>query len=208
MTNRREFLQIGITATAWPLATSAARAAGAELADAATLPLYKVVYDQRFEASRAFAERARSLGLGLRAIAGDMTRFWYDDLYHEWKKGPAAIAGMTAHGPMFCFEQLGSDQGLRLVFQAKHTPTSGGAVMHALTGPAAMLDESVRLDDGNPQWSRSMAEIVARCPRGRSEIAERTASTPAVGASWDAGDESLYTWVIAPARRQAPSRHV
>lgn len=53
MTNRRKFLQIGITATAWPLASSAVRAAPEE-----ALGFYKVVYDSRFPDSIAFAERA------------------------------------------------------------------------------------------------------------------------------------------------------
>jgi len=195
MTSRREFLQIGITATAWPLAATAALAAGAG-SDA--LPLYRVVYDSRFAASREFAERAQGLGLVVHAIAGDMTRFWYEELYHEWRRGPAAIAGLTAHGALFCFDQLGRDQGLRVVFTAAHVPGADGAVGHSLEGPVTMLAEHARQSRAGTSWSVAMADVVAQCPRGRTELASRAATT---ATAWDAGTESLYTWVIAPARR-------
>ena len=51
-----------------------------------------------------------------------MTRFWYDDLYHRWREGPAAIAGLTAHGPLFCFEQLARDLRMRVVLRAELAP--------------------------------------------------------------------------------------
>jgi hypothetical protein len=197
MTNRREFLQIGITASAWPLASAAVRAADIQTTE--PLSLYKVIYDRRFPESVAFAERARSLGLSVRAIEGDMTRFWYDELYHEWKKGPAAIAGLTAHGPMFCFEQLARDQSLRVVFRAEHRFGARGAVEHALTGPLTMLSESLALNERGAQWASCMAEVVAHCPQGRAEMSQATGATVAGARAPSADAESLYSWVIAPA---------
>lgn len=70
----------------------------------ASVTLYKALYDSRFPASVAFAERLAALGTAVVAMTGDMTRFWYDDLYHRWKDGPAAIAGLPAHGALFCLE--------------------------------------------------------------------------------------------------------
>ena len=93
MTNRREFLQIGIAATALPLAAQSAVAAALGARPRGDdVPLYKVVYDVRFVDSVAFARRAEARGMATHAIEGDMTRFWYDDLYHRWRDGPAAIA--------------------------------------------------------------------------------------------------------------------
>jgi hypothetical protein len=194
MTSRREFLQIGITATAWPLAPAAVRAAG-EISSA-PLPLYKVIFDRRFAASVAFAERAQSLGLAVHGIDGDMTRFWYSELYHEWKNGPAAIAGLTAHGPMFCFEQLARDQGMRIVFRAEHK-VGAASVEHTLTGPLAMLAESMALNHHGAGWAACMADVVAHCSRGRAEIASAAAVSP--GARLEPGSEALYSWIIAPA---------
>jgi hypothetical protein len=199
MTSRREFLQIGIAASAWPLATQAARAAGFDgaggaAAGVASLPLYKVVYDTRFAASVAFGRRAASLGAAVHAIEGDMTSLWFDDIYHRWKESPVAIAGLTAQGPLFCFERLAWDQGLRVVFRAEHGPAE-----HVLSGPEGLLDEA-RGVLANADWAAQMATVVTRCPSGRAEIGHA-----AVGCARASGlspaDELLYSWVIAPASR-------
>jgi hypothetical protein len=199
MTSRREFLQIGIAASAWPLATQAALAAGFDgLGGAApgvrSLPLYKVVYDTRFAASVAFGRRAASLGAPVHAIDGDMTRLWFDDIYHRWKESPVAIAGLTAQGPLFCFERLAWDQGLRVVFRAEH-----GHTEHVLTGPESLLAEA-RGALADADWAAQMATVVTRCPSGRAEIGSATVGCARL-AGLSQADEPLYSWVIAPASR-------
>jgi hypothetical protein len=163
----------------------------------ALVPLYKVVYDSRFAESVAFARRTRRLGFAIQAIEGDMTRFWYDDLYHRWRRGFAAVAGLTAHGPMFCFERLAWDQGMRIVFRAEHKPAGAGRVEHAITGPIGMLSGSADLSAAGQSWAERMADVVTHCPAGRFEISSATVSTQTTGFGADA--ESLYSWVIAPA---------
>src|SRR5262245_10881177 len=122
MTNRREFLQVGIAATTLPLATQSLLAGAEPLGTPidAAVPLYKIVYDVRFADSVAFARQAEARGVATHAIEGDMTRFWYDDLYYRWRSGPAAIAGLTAHGPLFCLERLAWDQRMRVVYRREH----------------------------------------------------------------------------------------
>ena len=199
MTSRRQFLQIGVTATAWPLASSAARAAGSEMFGHGALKLYRAVYDRRFDAGRVFSRRASALGLPLEAIEGDMTSFWYEDLHHVWKREPVAIAGLTAHGPMFCFEQLGRDQGMRIVFRARHR-IGTEFVQHDLSGPVAMLAHGKALESGS-DWSACMADVVAECPSGRTEVSTRRVSTPSGRHSASASADPLYSWVLAPAVR-------
>ncbi|HLF13166.1 MAG TPA: hypothetical protein VJA26_18345 [Gammaproteobacteria bacterium] len=202
MTNRREFLQIGIAASALPFASQAARAAGIaqpELADSDVLPLYKVIYDLRFADSVAFARRAETLGMVVHAIEGDMTRFWFDDLHHRWRRGPAAIAGLTAHGPLFCLERLAWDQGMRVVFRAEHNFATASCVEHSFAGPVAMLQASGDLSAGE-RWGARMADVVTQCPSGRSEIARAQGQT-AVSRAIAPDTESLFSWVIAPASK-------
>ncbi len=192
MASRRHFLQIGITATAWPLVSRVALASWA--GPVPLTPLLGVVYDTRFDESVAFARRSAALGLRTHAIAGDMTRLWYDEVYHHWRQRPTALAGLTAHGPMFCFAELARDVGMRVVFRAEHRATADGAIAHAFTGPVSLL--STALDAcGTPDglWT-AMADVVARCPSGCTEIASatRVSGTAAPGA------DPLYTWVIAP----------
>lgn len=202
MTSRREFLQIGIAASALPLATQAARAAGlpplAADEQAHAVRLYKVVYDTRIPASVAFARRAEASGVATYPIEGDMTRFWYEDLYHRWRSGPAAIAGLTAHGALFCLERLAWDQGLRVVFRGEHTPGDGGIIRHALSGPVSILRDAEHAAT-RTAWSEGLAEIALRVPSGRTEMGSGRAATQARIAMPEQTD-ALYTWVIAPAR--------
>jgi len=202
MTSRREFLQIGIAASTWPLATQAARAVGigesAATPHAVPMPLYKVVYDTRFPESVAFGRRAAALGAHVHAIDGDMTRLWFDDIYHRWKQAPAAIGGLTAHGPMFCFERLAWDQGLRIVFRAERGLDDGGLLTNTVSGPKSMLGLA-RVAIESDDWAAAMADVVTRCPSGKTEIDSFVVL--ARSASGTLATESLYSWVIAPAVR-------
>jgi hypothetical protein len=216
MTNRRQFLQIGLAAGALPLASHNAFATGTEPARmptgvAAALPggaehgtvvLYKAVYDSRFADSVAFAKRARALGLPLQEIEGDITSFWFHELDQRWRRGeragsPVAIAGLTAHGALFCLERLAWDQRMRVVFRAEHAAAPSGSLEHRLSGPVAMLDASGvgAMGEG---WAESMADVLAACPRGLAELSSRCIATSVARA---AGAETLYSWVIAPAAR-------
>jgi len=199
MTNRREFLQIGLAASALPLAVAAASAAVAPGGAAAhSVPLYKVLYDTRFGASVEFARRAAGQGLVVQAMDGDMTRFWYDDLYHRWRQGPAAIAGLTAYGALFCLERLAWDQRMRVVFRAEHSLGDAGCVAHRFEGPAALLSAAAQATAG-PGWAAAMADVVARCPQGRVE--RKTASAVTTLAATSPSSEPLFSWVIARAVR-------
>jgi hypothetical protein len=196
MINRREVLQIGIAAAVWPPAAQVAQASNVAVRTGSPMPLYKVVYDVRFPPSRAFAARAMQLGVAAHAIDGDMTRFWYDDVYHRWKQGAVALAGLTAHGPMFCFEQLAMAERMRVVFRAEHRLAPAGGIDHDFFGPVGMLGDARRMI-GRSDWGAGMADLVTRCAGGRTEIAcaaGRAAPNVAVGID----GESLYSWVIAP----------
>jgi hypothetical protein len=195
MINRREALQIGIAAAAWPLAAQVAQTSNVAAPAVSPLPLYKVVYDVRFSPSRAFAERAVQLGFAAHAIEGDMTRFWYDDVYHRWKQGAVALAGLTAHGPMFCFEQLAMAERMRVVFRAEHRLAGADGMSHEFFGPVGMLRDARRMIRRS-DWAAGMADLVTQCAGGRTGITS-TIGRAAPNAV-DIDGESLYSWVIAP----------
>ncbi|HET7131015.1 MAG TPA: hypothetical protein VFJ95_02150, partial [Gammaproteobacteria bacterium] len=199
------FLQIGVAASALPLAVQAARASeplgSLDSAAAPAVALYKVVYDVRFAESVAFARRVAAQGVTVHPIEGDMTRFWYDDLYHRWQRGPAAIAGLTAHGAMFCFERLALDQRMRVVFRAEHAPAPDG-VQHRVNAPLGLIHDARQAAAGGG-WAARFADLVTRCPSGRTELGSVAACGPANAVAAVAAAEPLYTWLIAPAQRAA-----
>src|SRR5689334_15407428 len=137
MTSRREFLQAGLTASALLPVGARANFVGVE-ARSPVLPMYKVLHDTRFAASVAFARRAAARGVAVHAMTGDMTPFWYDDLYHRWRQEPVAIAGLTAHGALFCLERLAWEQRMRVIYRGEHAAAAGGYVVHRFEGPAQL----------------------------------------------------------------------
>jgi len=200
MSSRREFLQMGVAALALPISAHAALSPASSILDGETTatPLYKVVFDERFSASRAFAEEAERLSLSIHGIKGDMTDLWYHDLHARWKEGPVAIAGLTAHGPIFCLERLAWDQRMRVVFRADHRYRADGSIEHALSGPSILLRRAAALGD-EINWSSEMASLVTRCPAMRSQTSQSNVIGPAVKHADD--PEHLISWVIAPIHR-------
>jgi len=121
MISRREILQRGIAATSLPLVAAVAWAQP-QTAHAKALEhpsLYKVLFDTRFAASRSFGRDAQWRGQPAHGFDGDITQIWYHDLHPRWQKGPAAIAGLTAHGALFCLERLAWDVGMRVTHRAE-----------------------------------------------------------------------------------------
>lgn len=198
MANRREFIVAGAVAAggaSWAYAGELTGALPDGKAD-----IYTVVYDERFSDSVAFARRARAQGLRVSAIRGDVTKLWYDDLYHRWKRGPAAIAGLTTADAFFCLETFGVDAGLRRVLKVEHRADPYG-IEHRMEGPAPLLRDAALSNCGGA-WPGRMAQLVARCPASRAQRIEATAAS--AGETFDDGRPSLVSWVLAPVRRAAP----
>lgn len=195
MANRREFMVAGAVAAGGASLLGAHGAAAAE----PHADLYTVVYDERFPDSVAFARQAQRQGLRISAIRGDVTKLWYDDLYHRWKQGAAAIAGLTSPDALFCLETLGNDAGLRRVLKVEHRPSPGG-VEHQLEGPAGLLQQS-SLDACGAAWAGRMAQLAARCPATRTGRAETLVASEGVPLRTDY--PALVSWVLAPVKRGA-----
>jgi len=199
MLNRRTFLQAGVTAV--PLAAGVA-ALGSKQASAGSnhpaVPLHTVVYDERFADSVAFADEVRWMGQRTSAIRGDVTKLWYDDLFHAWQRGPVAIAGLTTQDAMFCLEIFGNDAGLRLLVKGEHR-IEAGRIEHRLSAPEPAL-AGTSLHQCGAEWSSRIAQMLVGCPATR---AGRTAVT-AFGSVQAAGEPvTLVSWLLAPRQRQA-----
>jgi len=199
MASRREFLQVGIAALALPISARAALSPAAARAENAVpvTPLYKVIFDERFRASVAFGAEARNMGLPTHSIQGDITDLWFHDLDAQWKKQPAAIAGLTAQGALFCLERLAWDHGMRVIFRGNHRYLPDGAIEHALTGSESVVKEMAALRHDGDDWAARIARLVARVPEGPSTPAKATVHGRATAPA-NIEPESLISWVIAP----------
>lgn len=198
MTNRREFLQIGFAAAALPMAdgllANPASPAGPALHP--TLPLYRVLFDERYALGTAFGAEAARTGASVVGFAGgDITDFWFHDLDLRWRQSPVAIAGFTRHGPLFVLERCAWDRGLKVVFRGEHRPLPDGGTEHRLSGADFMLDRAASLAGAGQDWSRLMADVVmqcgAGCTTGQRELITRSGHRLP-------DDEPFYSWVIAP----------
>lgn len=197
MTSRREFLHWGAAALALPVAgrMGLPLASSTMPGDLAGMQFYKVVFDERFSACRAFAGEAQRLGLPTHAIKADVTDLWFNDLNARWKKGPAAIAGMTQKAALFCLDLLARDQRMRLMFLGEHVQHADGRVEHTLSGPADVLRQAAGLSGTSSHWSNRVANLVSRFPANAADAAPSIVA-PLVS-SGDARDH-LVSWVLAP----------
>ncbi len=138
MTNRRQFLQCGLTAST--LAGCGMPLFAAPTAGDSVVPLYKFIYDLRHAASVAMADRI-AIELGRRnlyAMRGDITPFWRDELQQVWQRQPLAVAGLTETGPLFCLQQLAPHYGLQVLWQQPLADDKDGAALVSwLIAPAA-----------------------------------------------------------------------
>tara|TARA_R110000772_G_scaffold45845_5_gene104875 strand:- start:116 stop:745 length:630 start_codon:yes stop_codon:yes gene_type:complete len=206
MTDRRQFLKIGLATSTIPLA---ARATGSSAFSAfssgKTLPFYKVIVDERYDESIEFGKAMEERGYDTYLMKnGDLTQFWYENLNALWEKEPVAIAGFTKFGPLFCLEQLGRTYGAKVVYRGDHLYQQQGKVTHKLNGPEKMLSNSNNLlSFANEKVAgQTVAEMMLSCEAGTTAIIESVCSEQVAhqSALTDAlPEDNLVSWIVAPA---------
>lgn len=206
MTNRRQFLKIGVATSTLPLAASAAGSAtlGA-FTNGQSIPFYKVIVDERSPESVEFGKAMEERGYDIYQMKnGDLTQFWVEELNSIWEKEPVAIAGLTEFGPLFCLEQLGRTYGARKVYRGDHHYEQQGKITHKLNGPEKMiLDNGHLLSFANDKLAgQTVAELMLNCHVGTTAIVDSVCSEQTAHQSplTDARPEdNLVSWIVAPA---------
>lgn len=194
MANRRQFIQASAA-----IATAGAPTLSALAKSFDTLPLYKVVFDERFDASREFANEAHKLGARIHGIGGEVHSLWYDDLYHRWKSSPVAIAGMTTYNPMFLLAMMAQDVRMRVIYRAHHRSESA-SLSHEVFGPYELGACKRELCAAEEAWARAAAQIVMSWPAKETHVAYAQSNiASADGKALEAN--TLISWIIAPVRR-------
>jgi hypothetical protein len=164
-----------------------------------SIPVYKVLVDQRYPGATDFGVEAASLGAATTVMHGDITDVWLRDLLPQWKTRPVAIAGMTSGVALYCLAELARDAGLRAVYVAEHVSETDGSMRHEAVGPDEMVARAGELELAGRGWSSAAARTVMECPLGTLSAV----SNERLVTLFRAGEHSraLTSWVIAPARR-------
>jgi len=127
--NRREFV-VATTASVCAVPLIASGHDDAAFArTVATLNAYVILYDTRFPGSRLFGAEVARRGGPARAIDGDITRLWFEELAPRWQRGVGTIAGMTTGRTLLCLEQLAWDHRLRVTSRVEVDATAPHALV-------------------------------------------------------------------------------
>ncbi len=116
--NRRKFIGAGGIALAF-----AAAPVSWGLARDSQAP-YRAIYDERYEAGRAFAVEASGRAWATRAIRGGITTVWFRELAPRWRMSPAPVMGVTTPQTLFVLERLAWDAGMRVTSRNISATTS------------------------------------------------------------------------------------
>jgi hypothetical protein len=200
MPSRREFIQAGIAASvvpiAFPMPEPARAAVEADVAAPSSHRPRCVVCDVRSPHSIDLAREAERLGLTVVRTSGDITDFWFTDLSRRWKVSPFTIAGLTAHGPLFCLERFAWDHGLRVAFRGVHRFDESGHIEHALSGPFRTVASAHSVLTGD-DWPARLARLLCSCA-ATADTAATTVRSPLARERGTEIDDTLFSWVIAP----------
>jgi len=147
MTNRREFLQIGLFACtgSWSMVSLADSGPATGLAK----PVQAVLQDLRYPTAAEYAwgllghlaGAEHDARLAIKGIDGELSRLWFG----AWQRGEnLSLAGTTGADVLFCLEQLGRDKGLRVLWRSshgKHDDGTGEQVLYSwiLAGTPASI---------------------------------------------------------------------
>jgi hypothetical protein len=188
--SRRKFLESAAVVSAAPLAPTVVFANGTQRA----MPM-GAIFDSRHRGGRAFGLRAEQLGVPVRAIQGDITDLWLDELEGRWKSSHVAIAGLTERPALFMLEQLGWDYGLRVVYQAEHEANAEGRAQHHVVR-SSLSSLSRTLEAAGASWPAVLADQVLTAS-GQVTSPDVTPSGAAM-AAYLHEPTKLYSWIIAP----------
>ena len=197
MSSRRHFLQAAAAASLLPFT---ARETLAATEAVASLRPWLVVTEARSAAADAFGAEAGRWEIPVRAIDGDVTALWYDELHALWRARPTPIAGLTARAALFCLERLAWDHGMRVVYCAEHVRRADGSFAHVARMPVRGLNAAALAAQGD-FWPRHVARVVARLP-ATSAVARGPSAASTVLARDDAA--TVFSWMISPVTGISP----
>ena len=193
MHSRRHFLQTSAAALSAIVAAHRSLAAGA-FRDRGR-PVDAVVFDERLDACRDFADEAVRHGADALRIRGDITELWYGDLRTRLRASPTIVAGLTLEPAAHYLRAFARDIAYQQIFRGDHV-LNGRQVCHRVSAPASLEATAERLPESEKGWGRAVTRLMSEIDTDSKQRDRRT-----IGAhvhTYSDDEHRLVSWVIAP----------
>ncbi len=189
MSNRREFLQMSLAATALPAlaATNLVRGRREFMRPSS------VVVEAASPLALAFRDEALRLGLPVHEIKDDVTDLWYHEFSLRWREAPSVLAGVTLSTSLFCLETLAHGHEMRVWFRAVHNYLPNGYAEHVVSGPDRLVQQAAAFGTG---WGAEFARMASGLPLAASRKSGKRIVEPVAARSGEPGP--MVSWIIAP----------
>ena len=197
MVNRRSVMKIGAATVAGALVNLPVPDRNAAPARAHSA-FQRVVFDERFAESRAFAAELYQANVVTSAIRNDVAKLWYDDLRVHLSEKRLPFAGLTDRAALFFLEELARDVSMHVIFRADHLIAQDGEAEHAAAGPASLTAIARNLAP-EPGFGRTMARLFTQFDINRFNINRPgdTAAQKRTGPFSPKNKMALVSWIIA-----------
>lgn len=170
---------------------------------AAPIRFDMAIYDERYADGRAFAAAMRGRGVAVHAMAGDVTRLWYEVLDRRWKDKPVALAGLTDPNALLSLDLMAAAVGMRVSFQGSFRLDAAGRLTRRIDGPAEVVEAAVDLPL-EQAWGLQAARLVLSCPAAwetKLSAFGMCEAPPEVLMRDRTNGRDLVAWVLAPVIR-------
>jgi hypothetical protein len=195
LSNRREFLQLTLAASALPALAARNEPIGpARLAqNGPRVRVDNVIVESTSPMAIAFGNEAMRFGLEVQGITDDVTDVWYQHLAERWSRGSAVVAGLTLSTSLFCLETMANDRGMRLCFRADHAALANGQAQHEVSGARQLVERAAVFQR---DWVCGFAGLLAALPPWQAEKSQSNFIDPSPDRLWAPGP--MVSWIIAP----------
>jgi hypothetical protein len=195
--DRRNFLKdAGVFAVSAAIlgSSASARAASWEVSSAR---ITAVLYDERYNDCRSFAEAFVRRGATAFNTRDDIAKLWYGSLRDHLARYGGGVAGLTAHSDLVVSQSCGAEFNLKLLYEGSHDCRASDALIHRVRVRGNDHEVAAALMYANTDWARPLADALDRATWNSGSV--RLASSAIRTSRSDGHPGFLSSWVLGPA---------
>lgn len=199
MQSRRVFLQT--SAAAVSAIVSANRGFAASLINDRSGLIDAIVFDERFDPCREFADEAWRHGADALSIRGNVAEAWFSDLRERLQSAPSVIAGLTLEPAAFEMRSFARDVEYHEIYRGDHLIVDSSA-RHRINTSASLEKSAAQLSDSVASLGQAVAQLVTQVDK-QTRLRDRKMVGTDINTRSD-DQARLVSWVIAPIYSQGP----